>query len=268
LVQIFPLLKDLNQIKQEEFGDLDYQKTIENINKIILNSLLEKIIEKDYMKQIGPTCWAYSLSAIIYLASSRIFERKIEDFKNILNRILTEEKSDVCQNIFKLADKYLSFYKLKGKIISFDEARKAVMKGRPCLCAFYLDNQGWDNFSTFFLRNPKGILTGEIINANNSNKCGGGLSVVLTTIENNCLKFLNSWGNKWADKGFFRIENEKVLPNIKFMDVFWYESDKIDESIGKYKNNYLSFIRQSSNYLANSNKNISEDLKEKFECLK
>jgi len=73
---IFPLLKDLNQINQEEFGDLDYQKTIANINKIILNSLLEKIIEKDYMKQIGPTCWAYSLSAIIYLASNRIFEKK------------------------------------------------------------------------------------------------------------------------------------------------------------------------------------------------
>jgi len=40
---------------------------------------------------------------------------------------------------------------IREKIISFDEARKAVMKGRPCLCAFYLDNQGWDNFVTFFL---------------------------------------------------------------------------------------------------------------------
>ena len=97
------------------------------------------------------------------------------------------------------------------------------MKGRPCLCSFYLDCQGWDNFSTFFSRNPKGILTMEIINKTNNsynNSGAGRLSVVLTTIENNCLKFLNLWGNKWADKGFFRIENEKVLYDIKFMDVF------------------------------------------------
>ena len=35
--------------------------------------------------------------------------------------------------------------------------------------------------------------------------------MVLTSIEKNGLKFLNSWGKSFGDKGYFRIENEDVL---------------------------------------------------------
>ena len=82
------------------------------------------------------------------------------------------------------------------------------------------------------------------------------------------MKFLNSWGKNFGDKGYFRIENEKVLDDIQFMDIFWYESDLTDEEINNYNNNYLTFIKQASNYLSDSNINIREELKKDVECLK
>ena len=46
-----------------------------------------------------------------------------------------------------------------------------------------------------------------------------GHAVVLVRCEPSCLKFMNSWGQDWGDGGFFRIENSKVLPKMKFYDV-------------------------------------------------
>ena len=53
------------------------------------------------------------------------------------------------------------------KIISFiikvevdeNEARKAVMKTRPCVAKFHLSGQQWGNFCKFYRNNPTGILT-------------------------------------------------------------------------------------------------------------
>ena len=90
----------------------------------------------------------------------------------------------------------------------------------------------------------------------------------MVEIEENCLKFLNSWGKDFGDNGYFRIENENVLDKIKFMDIFWYESDLSQEEINKYNNNYLYFIRQASNYLSNKNINIKDELKKEVQCEK
>ena len=35
---------------------------------------------------------------------------------------------------------------------------------------------------------------------------------------------MNSWGQKWGDKGFFRVQNAEVL-QMKFLDVYWTLSD-------------------------------------------
>ena len=275
--------EDLNQFINLVNEALNYNEPLEYINKVIGDTLLDKIIDENYIEQfnsveqIGGRCWAYSLSAVIYLALSRIFGRKIPKFGDILNKILTKTKAfndnekNQGRNVFELAKEYLNLYKLRGKIISANEARKAVINGRPCLCRFFLDKFGWHNFSEFFLNNPKGILTKQIMNQKhyncNINNTSGGHAVVLTSIEKNCLKFLNSWGKNFGDNGYFRIENEKVLNDIQFMDIFWYESDLTNEEINIYNNNYLSFIKQASNYLSNSNINIKEELEKKVHCL-
>ena len=54
------------------------------------------------------------------------------------------------RNVFKKAKKYPKYFKLRGEKVNAIEARKAVMKGRPCLCRFYLDGNQWHNFFRFF----------------------------------------------------------------------------------------------------------------------
>ena len=34
------------------------------------------------------------------------------------------------------------------------------------------------------------------------------------------LTFMNSWGEEFANGGFFTVENENVLRNMKFYDVY------------------------------------------------
>ncbi len=50
------------------------------------------------------------------------------------------------------------------------------------------------------------------------------------------------------------------------MDIFWNEEDLSNEEKNSYNNNYLRFIKQASNYLSNSNINITEELKKNVEC--
>ena len=53
----------------------------------------------------------------------------------------------------------------------------------------------------------------------------GGHAVVLTGCAPNHLTFMNSWGQNWADGGFFRVEDKNVLHNMKFYDMYWTEDD-------------------------------------------
>jgi C1A family cysteine protease len=48
------------------------------------------------------------------------------------------------------------------------------------------------------------------------------------------MKFINSWGTNWADGGFFKIENEKVLLKMRFYNVFWKESDLTESEKNSY----------------------------------
>ena len=275
--------EDLNTFINLVNEALNKTEPMDEINKIIGDSLLAKIIDENYIKQfksekqIGGRCWAYSLCANIYLASCRVFGRKIPKFKDILDRLMKNEnawndtKENQGRRVFEIAKKYLGDYKLRGREISASEARNAVIKGRPCLCGFYLDKRRWHNFSEFFEKHPKDILTRKILEENHPNCIidneEGGHAVVLTEIEENCLKFLNSWGDSFGDKGYFRIENENVI-NFKYMDIFWYESDLTQEERDNYNNNYLSFIKQASNYLSDPNINIKEELKKNVKCPK
>ena len=49
----------------------------------------------------------------------------------------------------------------------------------------------------------------------------GGHAVTLIGIDEcGALKFINSWGADWGDKGFFRLKDGKVL-NMTFYDVYF-----------------------------------------------
>ena len=63
----------------------------------------------------------------------------------------------------------------------------------------------------------------------------GGHAVVLTGCAPKCLTFMNSWGQEWADGGFFRVEDKNVLNNMKFYDVYWTLDDLKESEIKAYE---------------------------------
>lgn len=151
--------EDLNQFIELLNQSLDYNDDIFKINQIIGSSLLDKIVDENYIKQFKSEvqggeglCWAYSLSAIIYLNNCSIFGRKIQPFKYILKNVVKEQKR-ISRNApvyFKeypnMIKEILKKFKLKSKDVEFKQARFAVMKGRPCLCIIRLE----ENSNTFF----------------------------------------------------------------------------------------------------------------------
>ena len=118
------------------------------------------------------------------------------------------------------------------------------MKGRQCLCYFYLLQGELLKFDKFFKNNPTEIIKKSDIKLNKNddkNKNVYGHVVLLTSIEENCIKILNSYGEDWGDKGYFRLENEEVLRGLKeqLVEIYWEKSDLTKEEINIYNNNYF-----------------------------
>ena len=149
------------------------------------------------------------------------------------------------------------------------------MKGRQCLCYFCLYEKEWNTFIKFFedKNNKNKIYDRHDIIINNNNKNNNkqkviGHAVVLTSIEENCLKFLNSYGTEWGDNGYFRIKDHNSLRKMEFFDIYWEKKDLSKEEKDKYEKEYKLFIKQASYYLSQPDLNIKNDLEKEVKCPK
>ena len=283
--------KDLN-----DFIDLLNKGIIEENNEftannklldMIGNSFLLKIVDENYIKQFdvfdqdkNKICWLYSFSTVIYFASSRIFGRKLK-IDDIKNKIWENEGGEnKGKKNSELAEKYL--YKEDEQIIDNEnkfrlrykkidkynesEIRKIIIEGRPCLASFGLTENQWKKFDDFFKENPKGILTKNDINSNENKEVKKiGHAVVLIAIEKNCLVFLNSYGEGFGDKGYFRVENSNVL-HIRYYDIYWDESCLTKEEKYYYYNIHLEIVKKTCNYLMSTKDKIEELKNKEFNC--
>ena len=282
--------KDLNQFIELLNESLEYKDSLQQlvpINSIIREAFLDKIIEENYLKQFeaedqttNPICWQYSISEAIYLASVRVFGRKIESFKNIMDtvgKIKNKYYGDKLvnpNNFFEIVEKIVKNFKLRARKVTPDEARIAIMKGRQCLCYIYFTGEQKQKFNQFFKddNTKKGIITKDNLKKSKKDEISKvfGHVVLLTSIEEKCLKLLNSYGKNWGDEGYFRIKDEKVLKGLKesLVEIYWKESDLSKEEINIFNNNFLPFIQQASKYLSQPNINVKNDLQKEFECPK
>lgn len=250
--QIISGLKNLslNDIAGTD-NDNQTSSLINIITDTVIDSMTQELIDEfKAVKQEGPTCYANAIAVGLFMLSDKILEKKY-DYKKIRNRVIEKKSQYRKGNTFKILnmflDKYKETFKIKCKKVCEEDARKAVIDTRPCIVRFGLTKKQWEIFDEFYKNNPKGVLTKDIINVDNTDSKKKGHAAVLTHIETDgCLKILNSYGSQWGDEGYFRVKNGDVL-DMQFCEIFYDFSvlgDKEKKKFNNWMKNVEGFIKE------------------------
>ena len=192
---------------------------------------------KAKQKQEGGTCYANASATVLHLSMRRILgrQRGYPDFYELRKEFVNHFGSKAANTLLVL-QKMCPKYRLHCKQVDLMGAMKAITSSRPVVARFRLTDQEWHSFRNFFKSNKTGILTKKEIDitARPPNTRTSGHAVVLTSFNSECLRLLNSWGDRWAYMGFFRVQNAEVL-GLEFIDVFWTEDDLTEEEKAYYE---------------------------------
>ena len=199
-------------------------------------------------KQIGSTCYAFAIGAVIHLSTLRIIGREngYPEFSAIKDELIASFGTNGA-NTKKVLDFFCPKYRLRCQEVNLKEAKKAVVEKRPVIAIFslldadkengvYPDSE-WARFYKFF-NNSLGRLkplTKKDLEFENQQSLlrPVGHAVVLTSFNSESLHFMNSWGTEWGDKGFFRVAYGAI--DFNFYDVFWYQSDLTKSELSAYE---------------------------------
>ena len=186
------------------------------------------------------TCYAHASATVLHLSMRRILGRdSYPDFEELKDEFITRFGRDGAST-FSVLQEMCPKYRLQCKQVDLEGAMKAITSSRPVVATFRLTEHEWANFDEFYKGNPKGILTKKELTANKTarlpmaNTSTTGHAVVLTSFDSECLRLLNSYGEDWADMGFFRVQKADVL-RFQFIDVFWTEDDLREEEKTYFK---------------------------------
>ena len=202
-------------------------------------------------KQEGETCYANAAATVLHLSMTRIHGRAggCPDFYTLREEIVKQFENDKNYSngvpTIRVLEKMCPKYRLQCKRVDLNGAMQAVTSSRPVVATFRLTDNEWDTFEEFYESNPKGILTKKKIDITDRppKTPDFGHAVVLTSFDSECLRLLNSWGEDWADMGFFRVQKADVL-GLNFIDVYWTEDDLKDEERISFKKYGSTLARQ------------------------
>ncbi|VDI27718.1 Hypothetical predicted protein [Mytilus galloprovincialis] len=188
--------------------------------------------------QVGGTCYANASAVVLDLSMKRILGRDggYPDFKDLREKIIELHGKDGA-NTLNVLEGIVPEYRLHCNLVDAKDAMKAIAAKRPVVATFCLTDPEWNQFSSmFYQRNPTSILTKAEIDLSKRDPRPKltGHAVVLTSFNSECLRFMNSWGDNWADMGFFRVQNSIVL-DFKFIDVFWTLNDLSERETEYFK---------------------------------
>lgn len=197
----------------------------------------QNIYQFTAQEQVGGTCYANASAAIIYMATKRILGREggYPDFIKLREKIINLHGKDGA-NTLNVLTNICPEYRLNCKVVEKEDAASAVNSKRPVVATFSLNDIEWVRFSKYFQQNSTGILTKADIYKIEKMYGGerSGHAVVLTSSNFRSLRLLNSWGDKWADEGFFKVKNSNVLDFV-FIEVYWTLNDLLPSEIAYFK---------------------------------
>ena len=199
-----------------------------------------------------PTCYAYAIAGIIYLASKRVHGRPTLDFYQIKDKIIQnygEKEGGGDVHKILMNTKLLSEYRLRCREISINDAIGILVNQnqRPILATFYFCGKAWNGLSNYFKKFPDGILKREDLIKYYDSKFesqSGGHAVIIMgcyyrQTQNGRIvyfKIANSWGGNWANNGYFNAAID--VTEFRFYDVYWVESDLSLQERMKYLRDY------------------------------
>ena len=199
-------------------------------------------------EQIGATCYAHACATVLHLSMKRILGRKggHPSFKDLRNECIDRFGRDGADPL-QVLQEMCRDYRLQCREVDINDALKAVSSSQPVVASFWLTKDEKKTFQEFFDNetNQTSILTKNEIDiaARPANTLTEGHSVVLTSFDSESLRLLNSWGCKWADMGFFRVQNEDFL-GMKFVEVYWEEDDLKEEEKAYFKKHGSTVARK------------------------
>ena len=204
---------------------------------IYINGTTRGIRAKDQGDDL--TCYAFASATVLHLAMERIHGRQggYPSFEALKDEMISEHgksRADTGEVLEKICPKY----RLRCRKVCMKRAKEAIVNKRPVVATFRLTDEEWDAFENFYEDNPTGILTQDELDVRKRPRKPGtkGHAVVLTSYNSKCLTFMNSWGEDWGEKGFFKVQNAEVLGDqLKFFDVYWELDDLSEVEKEKYQ---------------------------------
>ena len=190
-----------------------------------LSDLVVNVDLDIYINQTAGPCGLNASTTVLHLAMRRILGREggYPDFGVLKDEMINAYGDDIRQVLHEICPKY----RLQCRKVFAKGATEAVIEKRPVVAIFFLTDDEWMAFSNFYREDyPMGILTQNEFDVRRRRKSlpTSGHAVVLTSYNSKCLTFMNSWGQKWGDNGFFRVQNAEVL-QLEFFDVYWTLND-------------------------------------------
>ena len=175
-------------------------------------------------KQQGKTCYANASAAVMHLAMKRIIGRDggYPEFFDLRDRLIAKYGKHG-ESTEKVLKEICPEYRLRCQTVDAIGAMKAICENRPVVVTFYLTGAQWDQFKKFYRENSRGILTRSYLDSRRcSTSAPRGHAVVLTSYDADSFRLMNSWGDTWADHGFFRVHKSlSDVLGLKFFDVSW-----------------------------------------------
>ena len=190
---------------------------------------------EDAKQQIGKTCWANAVATVFHLAMRRIEGREggVPDLSDILNELIEAHKAQI-NKTEEVLHRWAPFYRLRYKKVEELEAREAINARRSLVATFRLRDEEWTAFQEFYAKKPRDILQAQDLQTHGSSTETFGHAVVLIRCDATSLTFMNSWGTKFANGGFFKVRNQSVL-NLSFYDVYWELEDLLASEIAAFQ---------------------------------
>lgn len=189
-------------------------------------------------RQVKGTCYANALAAVLHLSMMRILGRdKGYPSFTALRAEMIDRHGEDGAHTFEVLREITPIYRLQYEAVDVTEAMSAIAAKRPVYATFSLTDLEWEQFGDFYRRDPTGVLTNAEIDIRKRDRKDvlHGHAVVLTSFNSECFRFMNSWGDDWADMGFFKVQNSEVLA-FEFCDVFWTLNDLSQREIYFFEN--------------------------------